>query len=135
MKSAAKPEELATTDIADYALEALSQSKIKTVYVLGRRGPAQAAFTLVEIKEMGELGGATAVVPADDLALDALSAEWVAEANDRATNRKLAVMAEFANEPSTAGDKNLIFRFLVSPTQLIGDKDGHVTQMCLVHNE
>ena len=38
-------DELATTDIADYALDALRESKVKEVYMLGRRGPAQAAFT------------------------------------------------------------------------------------------
>jgi len=43
-------DELAKTDIADYALEALSQSKIKEVYMLGRRGPAQAAFTNPELR-------------------------------------------------------------------------------------
>jgi ferredoxin--NADP+ reductase len=45
------PEELATTDIADYALEALRKSRVKEVYLLGRRGPAQAAFTNPEVKE------------------------------------------------------------------------------------
>src|SRR6266542_2369962 len=49
------PQELATTDIADHALEALRRSRIKEVYLLGRRGPAQAAFTNPEVKEVGEL--------------------------------------------------------------------------------
>ena len=40
-----RPEELARTDIADHALEALRESRVREVYVLGRRGPAQAAFT------------------------------------------------------------------------------------------
>jgi len=53
------PEELAGTDIADYALEALSASRIREVYVLGRRGPAQAAFTNPEVRELGELAGPT----------------------------------------------------------------------------
>src|SRR5262249_36890302 len=54
------PAELAKTDIADYALEALSRSRIKEVYLLGRRGPAQAAFTNPELRELGELEGADA---------------------------------------------------------------------------
>ena len=57
-------EELATTDIADYALEALRDSKVKEVYMLGRRGPAQAAFTNIEVRELGEMPGADiAVLP------------------------------------------------------------------------
>ncbi|MCB0154897.1 MAG: FAD-dependent oxidoreductase, partial [Anaerolineae bacterium] len=56
------PNELATTDIADYALEALAQSNVKEVYMIGRRGPAQAAFTNPEIKELGEMEDADIVV-------------------------------------------------------------------------
>ena len=48
-------EELARTDIADYALEALKHSRVKDIYLFGRRGAAQAAFTNPEIKELGEL--------------------------------------------------------------------------------
>jgi len=56
------PEELAKTDIADYALEALRHSRVREVYLLGRRGAAQAAFTNPEIKELGELEAADIVV-------------------------------------------------------------------------
>ena len=52
---ASTPEELAETDIADYALESLRHSKVRNIYVLGRRGPAQSAFTNPEIKELGDL--------------------------------------------------------------------------------
>src|SRR5690606_36082944 len=51
-------DELATTDIADYALEQLAESAIEDVYMLGRRGPAQAAFSNPEAKELGELSDA-----------------------------------------------------------------------------
>jgi adrenodoxin-NADP+ reductase len=43
---------LRKTDIPDYALEALSRNKIKSVRVVGRRGPMQAAFTIKEIREI-----------------------------------------------------------------------------------
>ena len=49
------PEELHKTDIADYALDALRQSQINEVFLLGRRGPAQAAFTPPENVEQGKL--------------------------------------------------------------------------------
>src|SRR5215510_12146201 len=67
------PEELATTDIADHALEALRHSRVREVYLLGRRGPAQAAFTTPEIKELGELADADITVPESEAALDELS--------------------------------------------------------------
>ena len=50
-------DELAVTDIADDALAALRESRVREVYLLGRRGPAQAAFTNPEIRELGERAG------------------------------------------------------------------------------
>src|SRR5690606_1732741 len=51
-------EELAATDIADHALEALSGSGIERVTIVGRRGPAEAKFTTKELRELGELENA-----------------------------------------------------------------------------
>src|SRR3954451_19918021 len=50
------PDELAVTDTADHALAALAQAQVEHVVILGRRGPAQAAFTNPELLELGELG-------------------------------------------------------------------------------
>ena len=61
------PDELVKTDIAAHALEALRQSKIKEVFLLGRRGPVQAAFTNPEVKEVGEMAGADVLVRADEV--------------------------------------------------------------------
>lgn len=129
------PEELATTDIADYALEALKQSNVKEVYVLGRRGPAQAAFTTPEIKEMGELADVDVLVPPDEAELDELSQESLAESADRGTTRKVEIIQEYAHNKPQGKSRKLIFRFLVSPVELIGDENGRVVGMRLVHNE
>lgn len=48
-------DKLRKTDIADYALEALSRSQLKEVRVVGRRGPMQAAFTIKELRELMNL--------------------------------------------------------------------------------
>src|SRR5262249_14770038 len=76
------PEELARTDIADYALEALRESRVREVYLLGRRGAAQAAFTNPEIKELGELAAADVVVKSEEVELDALSREALEKSGD-----------------------------------------------------
>ncbi|MCL2770569.1 MAG: FAD-dependent oxidoreductase, partial [Solirubrobacterales bacterium] len=55
-------EELQSTDTADHALEALEGSAIEEVVVLGRRGPAQAAFTNPELRELAEIDGADVIV-------------------------------------------------------------------------
>lgn len=127
-------EELDTTDIADYAQEALRQSKIKEVTMLGRRGIAQAAFTTQEVKELGEMAGADVCVLAEEAKLDALSRESLAEA-DRGTMRKVEIIQSYADRPGSGKPRNLTLRFLVSPTELIGDENGRVQSMRLVHNE
>src|SRR5919204_6893857 len=72
------PDELAKTDVADHALEVLRGSGVREVVVLGRRGPAQAAFTNPELLELGEMTDADVVVAAEDCELDPLSAESIA---------------------------------------------------------
>ena len=68
------PDELARTDIADHALEALRASRIEEVVVLGRRGPAQAAFTSAELRELGRLDGVALHVDPEVAELDPVSA-------------------------------------------------------------
>src|SRR5690606_33984173 len=63
-------DELRETDIADYALEELAHSKVKNIYILGRRGAAQAAFTNPEIKELGEMVDADIIIAPEEVALD-----------------------------------------------------------------
>ncbi len=128
-------EELMETDIADYALEALKESKIKNVYVLGRRGPAQAAFTTTEIKELGEMQDADCYVRPDEAELDPLSAADLEKSGDRKEKRKVEVIQSYAGAEPTGKSKKLTVRFLVSPTELIGDENGRVKTMKLVKNE
>src|SRR2546426_490273 len=109
-------EELAATDIADYALEALSRSRISEVYLLGRRGPAQAAFTNPEIKELGELAGADIKVRPEEVELDPLSRAAVAKSQDRATTKKVEILQGYAMRRPTGKPRTLIVRFLVSPS-------------------
>ncbi len=127
------PEELLKTDIADYALEQLRASRVKEVTILGRRGPAQAAFTAPEAKELGELADCDTFVPADEAELDALSQASLAAA-DRAELRKVEFIQELARRQPTGKSKRLTLRFLVSPVELLGDENGHVRQMRLVRN-
>ena len=61
------------TDIAEHALHALEENGIREIHVLGRRGPAQAAFTNKELKELGELPGVDVVVDPADVELDPLT--------------------------------------------------------------
>ena len=128
-------EELAKTDIADYALEALSNSNIKRVYILGRRGPAQAKFTTPEIKELGEMEDAEIYVRPEEAELDELSQEALTATADRGTARKVEIIQSYTEREPSAKSRELLLRFLVSPIEMFGDEEGHVKGMRLVHNE
>jgi ferredoxin--NADP+ reductase len=129
------PEELAKTDISDQAFEALRHSRVKEVYLLGRRGPAQAAFTNPEIKELGELEGADVVVDPREVELDPLSRAALAQAPDRATTKKVEILQAYAGRGPSGKPRRLTIRFLVSPLELVGDAAGAVTAVKLVRNE
>jgi ferredoxin--NADP+ reductase len=128
------PEELVQTDIAEHALEALRKSRIREVYLLGRRGPAQAAFTNPEIKEIGELVDADVTVPAAEAEIDPLSRAELERTQDRGTMKKVDIIKSYADRPRTGKSRLLTLRFLVSPVELVGDAGGHVAQMKLARN-
>jgi len=128
------PEELATTDIADHALEALRHSRVREVYLLGRRGVAQAAFTNPEIKELGELPDADLIVRPEEVELDPVSRAALEASSDRATTKKIEILQEYARRAPTGKRKRLFVRFLVSPVEVLGDGRGHVRALRLVKN-
>jgi ferredoxin/flavodoxin---NADP+ reductase len=128
------PEELATTDIAPYAEEALARSGIREVYLLGRRGPVQAAFTNPEVRELGELAGADVAVSPRDCALDPLSAAELAGSDDRALAKKVEILTQFATRRPTGKSRTLTLRFLVSPVEILPDGAGGVRGLRIVRN-
>ena len=128
-------EELEQTDIADYALEALANSNIKKVYILGRRGPAQAKFTTPEIKELGGMQDADIYVLPQEAELDELSQEALSTSADRGTARKVEIIQSYTETVPSGKSRELILRLLVSPVEMYGDEEGHLKGMRLVHNE
>jgi len=125
-------DELKTTDIADYALEKLAGSRVRDIYVLGRRGPAQAKFTNPEIREFGKLQEADAVVRMDELVLDPLSEASLEE--DRVARKNLEILKELAATGLTGKPKRVHFRFLLSPVEILGDDSG-MTEVRIERNE
>jgi ferredoxin/flavodoxin---NADP+ reductase len=129
------PEELAATDISDDALAALRESRVREVYLLGRRGPAQAAFTNPEIRELGDLPGADVTDRAEEVELDPLSRAEIEKSGDRGTAKKVEILREYARRSPSGKPRTLTIRFLVSPVALHGDESGGVAGIRLVHNE
>ena len=126
-------EELYKTDIADYALYALESSEVEEIFVLGRRGPAQAAFTNPEIKELGEMADADIVVSLEDATLDDLSAAELKANGDRAAMRNVQILRSYAKRGLRGYSRQIVMRFLVSPVELIGEQK--VEAIRIVRNE
>jgi len=106
------PEELAPTDTTDAAIEAIGGSSLQEIVMLGRRGPAQAAFTPPELAELGELAGADVIVDPGDLE--------GAEATDTHSERNLAILREFAARTPAGKPRRVVLRFFRSPVAILG---------------
>lgn len=129
---ARSPEELVTTDIAAHALDALRESQVRHIHMIGRRGPVQAAFTNPELKELGELADADIHVRPEELELDSGSAAELARGEDKAVERNLETLRGFAARAPRGRRKMIHLRFLLSPLEVQGA--GRVERLVLGHN-
>jgi ferredoxin--NADP+ reductase len=118
-------EELEPTDATDASIEAIANSPIREIVVVGRRGPAQAAFTTPELQEMGELAGADIFVDPADLEC--------AEPHGTNAERNLAVLQDFAAREPEGKPRRVVFRFFHSPVAILGEE--RVEGVELVRNE
>jgi ferredoxin--NADP+ reductase len=114
-------EELEATDTADHAIDVLADSAVREVVVLGRRGPAQAAFTNPEVRELGELVDADIVVDPGHVELDDASRAFLDSDAADVTNRKnVESFAEFASREHEGKRRRVELRFLRSPLEIQG---------------
>ena len=125
-------DELQVTDIADHALELLRDSSVEEIVVLGRRGPAQAAFTNPELRELADLDLADVIVDTLDMELDAASAQSLQDA-DATTQRNVETLTQYANLAPAGKPRRVVLRFLTSPVLIEGD--GRVEALVLERNE
>lgn len=111
-------DKLRKTDMADYALEALSTSQVKRVRIAGRRGPMQAAFTIKEVRELMNLPGVsadpigpirTSLIPLDLKSLP------------RPRKRLTEVLLKGSKTPHSSASKSWSFDFCISPTEFHPD--------------
>ena len=117
------PEELAPTDTADHALEALAESQIEEIVVLGRRGPLQAAYTNPELKELGEMAAADVIVDPGEATLDPDSqAQLDSGEIDKTGRRNVEIAQEYAAHEPHGHPRRIVLRFLASPVEIVGDE-------------
>ena len=125
-------DELKNTDIADYALETLAQSKIEEVHMVGRRGPAQAAFTPIEIREFGELVDCDPVVSPEELQLNPASRTELETTKELARKKNIEVLQKFASLSASPKRRKFFVRFLRSPIEIKGN--GRVEKVVFEKN-
>jgi ferredoxin/flavodoxin---NADP+ reductase len=127
-------EELETTDTAHYAIEALADSGVEEVVVLGRRGPAQAAFTNPEVRELGELTEADIIIDPAAVALDEASASFLeSDAADVTKRKNLETFRSLSELQPEGKPKRVELRFLRTPLEIQGD--GRVERIVVGINE
>ena len=127
------PEELAATDIGGHALRALSANKVREVTILGRRGPAQAAFTYRELRELAERDDIDVIVDPADMQLDPHSLHDTSHSADRGRDQVLDLLRELSERGDRGHDRRIVFRFLVSPVEIVGT--NRVEGVDVVHND
>ncbi len=109
--------ELSTADITDYAERAILESPIEDVYILGRRGPIEAKFTNVELREMGKLEQSVPVVDARQLPEDAGE---LPDREKRLKERNLETLKQFSERQPDELPKRVHFSFYASPVEILG---------------
>jgi NADPH-dependent glutamate synthase beta subunit-like oxidoreductase len=113
------PNEMAATDIADHATQAINASPISDVYLFGRRGPVEAKFTNVELREMGKLENCMPIVHEDQIPEEVVGS-W-SERDQRLKERNLTTMREFLQVDPTTKSKNVHFEFFANPVEVLGN--------------
>jgi ferredoxin--NADP+ reductase len=122
------PGELAGTDTADHAIDAFGIAGVTEVILIGRRGPAEAAFTNPELRELGELARADVIVDPSQL-------EGVAEPGDATRRRNVEILREYSHREPRGKSHRLELRFLRSPLEILGEgESGPVTGVRLAIN-
>jgi ferredoxin--NADP+ reductase len=112
-------DELQVTDIADHSIELLRSSNIEEIVVLGRRGPAQAAFTNPELRELADLELADVIVNPADMDLDIASAAAL-ETAEGTIQRNVEVLTNYSMLTPSGKPRRVVLRFLTSPVAIEG---------------
>lgn len=119
------PEDLLSTEIPQNVYEGLKASPVTDVHVFGRRGPAQAKFSPLELRELGELRDVDMILYDEDFDIDPYSQELID------TNKQVFVLNKVMNEWRTRetgkASRRIHLHFYANPLEVVGDEQGNVT--------
>ncbi len=123
------PKDLAPTEIPANVAEGLAASPVTDVHVFARRGPAQAKFSPLELRELGHVPDVDVIVYPEDFEFDAGSEEAMAGSNQ--TRQVVATLTDWAlNDPeSSTASRRIHLHFLHQPVEVIEGEDGRVAAL------
>jgi ferredoxin--NADP+ reductase len=127
------PDVLATTDIADHALKSLHDRGVEEVLIVGRRGPLQAPFTTLELRELGDLEGLGDVDVIVDPADFADISDEDVEAASKTVRNNIKVLRGYSEREPRGAKRRIVFRFRTSPIEIKGE--DKVESIVLGRNE
>lgn len=112
------PEEMVEADLPKHVADAIQKAPVANVYMVGRRGPVEAKFTNVELREMGHLHNARAIIDPADLP-EEVTGDW-SDRDRRLREKNLESLKEFAGAPDAEKQKAVHFTFFASPVEILG---------------
>jgi NADPH-dependent glutamate synthase beta subunit-like oxidoreductase len=114
------PDEMSTTDIATHAADAIHAAPLEDVYMIGRRGPVEAKFTNVELREMGELQECTPIIGAAQIPDEVPAEEEMSDRDRRLKDKNLATLRSFVDAEPAGRKRRVHFQFYASPVEILG---------------
>ena len=126
------PAELDSTDTADHALAALHASKIRKVYIAGRRGAEHAAFTAPELRELPKLEHTDVIIDPKEVHAAHERAEAAGEIEKHLASN-LEAWRLIAEHPRAGHERSMEFHFLAAPKEIKGE--GRVEEVVFGINE
>ncbi|MDN6439057.1 FAD-dependent oxidoreductase [Corynebacterium nuruki] len=125
-------DELLVTEIPDNVYESLKNNQARDVHVFGRRGPAQAKFTPLELKELNHSDTIEVVVNPEDIDYDEASME--ARRNSKITDQVCTILENYAVADPKDAPHKLYLHFFESPVEVKSD-NGQVTALVTERTE
>ncbi|MFC9442621.1 MULTISPECIES: FAD-dependent oxidoreductase [unclassified Brevibacterium] len=116
---AKQADDMQVTEIPDHVYEGLKSSKVTDVHVFGRRGPAQAKFTPLELRELGHVPDVDIIVYPEDFEFDEGSMEAIESSNQ--VKQVAKTLTDFTLREPTGASRRLHLHFLHAPTEILGD--------------
>ncbi|WP_020186245.1 FAD-dependent oxidoreductase [Methylopila sp. 73B] len=113
-------DELRQTDISAHALEALAESHIRDIHLVGRRGPAQAKWTAKELRELGLLTEAEVALEPADLVLGAACEAELSDPRGQSAAQSFKILKTFQARAAGQKRKTIHLRFNLNPAAIEG---------------